>query len=56
MAEIENIFHSLDCGDIRQEHLRKMDYMEMVIKESLRLYPSVPYISRWLEHDLVLGK
>uniref|UniRef100_A0A161MEB9 Cytochrome P450 4EM2 n=1 Tax=Triatoma infestans TaxID=30076 RepID=A0A161MEB9_TRIIF len=31
-----------------------MHYLEMIIKESLRLYPSVPYISRMLTQDLVL--
>ncbi|KAL1465042.1 hypothetical protein WDU94_004637 [Cyamophila willieti] len=55
LAEIEDIFGSRECNEIQKEHLKKMEYLEKVIKESLRLYPSVPYISRWLENDLILG-
>ncbi|XP_026681242.1 cytochrome P450 4c21 [Diaphorina citri] len=56
VSEIEDIFGPQECKDIRKEHLKKMEYLEKVLKESLRLYPSVPYISRWLEQDLVLGE
>ncbi|KAL1123657.1 hypothetical protein AAG570_002733 [Ranatra chinensis] len=39
---------------VEMKDLQQMVYLEKVIKESLRLYPSVPYISRALIHDLNL--
>lgn len=36
--------------------LNEMKLLERVIKESLRLFPSVPFISRELQEDMVIGK
>ncbi|KAJ8944499.1 hypothetical protein NQ318_011757, partial [Aromia moschata] len=33
--------------------LQELKYMERCVKESLRIYPSVPFISRTLEEDVV---
>lgn len=33
-----------------------MTYLEMAIREGLRMYPAVPIIGRTLEEDMVLGK
>ncbi|KAK9505638.1 hypothetical protein O3M35_009641 [Rhynocoris fuscipes] len=39
---------------ITRQHLNDMKYMDQVVKESLRVYPSVPYISRLFTHDIKL--
>lgn len=53
--ELDSIFQDTD-RDITRQDLADMKYLEMVIKETLRLYPSVPIISRELGEDIVLGK
>ncbi|XP_060524485.1 cytochrome P450 4C1-like [Cylas formicarius] len=37
-------------------HLQELHFMERCIKESLRLYPSVPFIGRELSEDVVTSK
>jgi cytochrome P450 family 4 len=42
-------------GKWEPHHYNSMEYMNRVIKECLRLYPPVSFISRTLTEDLVLG-
>jgi cytochrome P450 len=35
--------------------LTEMKYIERVIRESLRVYPSVPFFSRLLKEDIDIG-
>uniref|UniRef100_A0A0K8SWN4 Cytochrome P450 4C1 n=2 Tax=Lygus hesperus TaxID=30085 RepID=A0A0K8SWN4_LYGHE len=41
--------------NVTMQDLPHMNYLEKVIKETLRLYPSVPYISRFLTKNCTLG-
>lgn len=53
-SELESIFkNSNRPTDVKD--LQNMKYLEQCIKESMRMYPSVPMISRKLSEDVVLG-
>lgn len=53
--EIDEVFGGSD-REVTVEDLNKLNYMEMVISESLRLYPIFPLLSRLLMTDLKLSK
>lgn len=36
--------------------LQKMTYMDIVLKELLRMYPSAPFIEREIQEDVELGE
>lgn len=40
---------------VKYEDLQHMDYLDRVIKETLRLFPVVPVIARRLTEDLRMG-
>lgn len=52
--ELDEIFQGDTERDITTGDLTRMKYLEFCVKESLRLYPSVPLIGRILDSDLVI--
>jgi cytochrome P450 len=54
--ELDRIFGDDKTRPIKSKDLTEMKYLEACIKEALRLYPSVPFISRSLTSDLVLDE
>jgi cytochrome P450 len=53
--ELKEIFTE-DDELITITKLDKMQYIERVIKEVFRLYPSIPSIDRLLDNNAVIGK
>ncbi|XP_054007954.1 cytochrome P450 315a1, mitochondrial isoform X2 [Hylaeus anthracinus] len=49
----EELFHCLK--ELSQKELLRNSLLKSVIKESLRLYPTAPFISRYLPEDNVIG-
>ncbi|KAH8294483.1 hypothetical protein KR018_012295 [Drosophila ironensis] len=52
--EIRDVIGDDKSVPVNMKILGELKYLEMVIKESLRLYPSVPMIGRHITHDTVL--
>lgn len=45
-----------ETNEVTSEHLTKFPYLEMVIKESLRIYPPVPFTGRHLYENFSFGE
>jgi cytochrome P450 len=53
--ELQNVFLTSD-EDVTEEHLAQLNYLDIVIKESLRLYPAIMHVDRSLTEDMMLGR
>lgn len=56
LREIDDIMGGDRERPPTMKELNDMRYLECVIKEALRLYPSVPFIARNIKEDVVIGK
>ena len=52
--ELQEVFDSAD-EEVTEEKLSRLIYLEMVIKESMRFWQSVPFFARYLNKDMELG-
>lgn len=54
----EEILHVLeeDKENITYDKIQKMEYLERCLKETMRLFSSVPLIARRLSENLVISK
>lgn len=53
--EIQQLFKSRD-EEVTDDHLDKLVYTEMVLKEAMRIWPAIPFLARNLSQDLDLSK
>jgi len=47
---------SVISAPVKYEDLQHMHYLDCVIKETLRLFPTIPLIGRQLTEDLKIGE
>lgn len=54
IEELDKVFQGEDRA-VTMRDLGELKYLERVIKESLRLYPSAPTVMRTLTNDVEIG-
>lgn len=55
IEELKTVFVSRDIP-VDYDSVKQLTYLETVIKETLRLFPVIPYIGRWSNADIKLSE
>lgn len=55
-GESDVLARQLKITNITIGQLREMKYLDCIIKESLRMWPSIPFVARQMTEDLIVGK
>lgn len=54
-AELDEVFGDDKGRSVTLEDMKKLKYLDCVIKESLRMYPPVPLVARDIDEDVLIG-
>lgn len=52
--ELQSVFENSD-EEVTEEHLAKLPYMDLVIKETMRFWTPIPFIARYLTKEMKIG-
>lgn len=52
--ELQEVFDSTE-QEVTDDHLSKLNYLQMVIKEALRICPAVPLVAKGLSEPMEIG-
>lgn len=55
-AEVDALLEEKDIAKLSMRDINGLAYLDRCLKESLRLFPSVPFISRQVNEDLKLSE
>lgn len=51
-AEVDRVFQDAPCDEkITYDHVTKLEFIEQILRETLRLNPVAPYVLRWCRED-----
>lgn len=53
--EIKTVLPDVN-SKITRESVQSMPFLDMIVKETLRLFPAVPFLTRTTTSEVILGK
>jgi Cytochrome P450 len=53
--ELQSVFSSVD-EEVTDEHLKQLSYLDLVIKESMRIWPTIPIVGRCTSKNIEIGE